>query len=92
MQKNDAQVVDRQRLTRGEWVDPHTHSVPCAILKHSTESGESSPKIEHCRPCLHHSPSSDISPTHWWDLRRLELGRLEALVRCLLCLRFSQIS
>ena len=55
--------MDRQRLTRGDWVDPHTHSVPCAIFEHSTKSGESSPKIDHSRPCLHHSPSSDILPT-----------------------------
>ena len=45
----------------------HTVSVPCAILKHSTESGELSPKIDTGRPCLHHSPSSDVSPTHWRD-------------------------
>ena len=88
----DAQVVDRQRLTQGERVNPHTHSVPCAIFEHSTKSGESSPKIEISRPCLHHSPSSDILPTHWWDVRRLELERLEALVRYLLCFRFSLIA
>jgi len=37
--------------------------VPCAYIEHSTKSGESSPKIDHSRPCLHHSPSSDILPT-----------------------------